>query len=115
LCFKKEKKTKKYASKGVHKIHTNLSLFGIAFAAIYRAIAPGLERNFARFSAGSTNGIVHLTLRSAVILTGIAAGFASLGLIGKSFFFEEILLTCSEHKFLTAVFAHKGFVLMDQL
>jgi len=54
-------------------------------------------------------------LCAAAVFTGVAAGFASLRLVGESFFFVEILLTRGEQKFLSTVFANDSFVLMDQL
>ena len=90
-------------------------MIGVAFAAINRTIVPRLERNFAFFSAGSAYSIKHFALRSAVVLTGIAARFASLWLVSEALFLEEILFACGEYKFLAAIYACECFVLMNQL
>ena len=85
-----------------------------AIAAIHRTVVSRLERNLAGLSARSTNSVKHLAGSSSAIFTRCTAGRASLGFISESFFFEEILLACSECEFLPAVYAYERFVLMSQ-
>ena len=90
----------------------NLSLSGETIAAVNRTIGFRLERNLCFAATGSAYCCIHLSGSGAAVLAGISARLASLGLILETFFSVEILLTCSEDKFCTTVFANKGLVLI---
>jgi hypothetical protein len=86
-------------------------------AAINGAVISRLERNLAAPAAVSANRVKHFALAPAaasVVFRDVAAGLAPCRFIREPFFFEEILLTCREHKFLPAVLADDCFVLVDQ-
>lgn len=80
-------------------------MFRETIAAVDRTVFSGSERNLAGLAAGGADSIVHLALGSAFILAGHTAGFASLGLVGETFFLKEILFAGGEYEFLAAVFA----------
>jgi len=90
--------------------------FAEAIAAIYGAVITGLERNLAGLSTLCADSIVHLTITAVTTtgstLAGIAAGFATLRLIGKASLRVKFLLSGSENKFLSTVFADERFVLI---
>jgi hypothetical protein len=80
-----------------------------AIAAVYRAIFPGLERNFARSAARSANRIEHFTFTGGFtsgVLACIPARLTALRLICKAFLSKKFLLAGSEYKFGSAVFAN---------
>jgi hypothetical protein len=90
-------------------------LLGKAFATVNRAVVPGTERNLAGCSAGSADSVKHFTLGFSGVFAGIAAVLAACGFISESFFSEEVLFTCGEYEFLSAVSACQGFVFVKQL
>ncbi len=77
--------------------------------AINRAIAPGLKGDFARTSAIRANGVEHLAVvgvaSTGIVFAGIAAGSATLGLVGKALFCKELLILYSKGKLLATVLA----------
>lgn len=84
-----------------------------ALTAVNGSVAGRLERKLcfaAAFAAGSDEV---LTLASFSILSLVAASLTALGLILEAFFSIELLLTCCEHKFLAAISALEGDVLVS--
>ena len=77
-----------------------------ALAAVYGSVAGGLERNLCFLAALSAHGGVHLSLCSGSVLSCVTASLASLGLVLEAFFSIELLLTCSENEFLSAILAN---------
>ncbi len=93
-------------------------LFTKTIAAIDGAVSSGLEGYAATLAALGTHGVKHRTLTAAaarVTLAGIAAGFTTLGFIGKAFFCEKFLLAGSKGEFLAAILADDGFVLKHEI
>ena len=86
--------------------------FGIALAAIYRAVFSGTERNFRFGTAGSACGCEHLAVGASAVLAGIATNLASLRLIHETSFSIEFLFTGGESKFRSTFFAVERFVLV---
>ena len=87
-------------------------------AAIDRAVVAGLEGDFAGLAAFGTDGVIHLTLAAAtagVLLAGVTAGLAALGLILEPTLSVEFLFAGGENEFLTAVFADESFVLIHEI
>ena len=84
--------------------------FGEALAAVNRTVLSGLEGNLSFGSAGSAGSGEHFLLRSGFVFTGIAALFASLGLVYEASFSVEFLLAGCENKFGSAFLANQGFV-----
>lgn len=76
-----------------------------AIAAVNRAIFAGLERNFRLAAAGCTSSCEHLSLRSVLVFAGVAARFASLGLVFEASLCVEFLLTSGENEFVATFFA----------
>mgnify|MGYP003512718953 CR=1 FL=1 len=89
-------------------------LFTETIAAIDRTISARLKRNFASFSATCADGIEHLAIAAisapGVFLPSVAAGFATLRFVRKTFFGEKLLLVGSKGEFLSAIFADDGLV-----
>jgi hypothetical protein len=83
-----------------------------AFAAVYRSVAVGLERNLGSLAAVSANSFKHLSGSLTCILASIATGLASLGLILEALFSIEFLLACSENEIVSAVLALQCDVLI---
>ena len=111
-------------------------------AAIDRAVAGRLKRNFRRLSAGGAGSGEHLAWAGGITpatataaataaastgtetaaattagisllrLAGVAAGFATFGFIGVSTFGEALLLLRGEREFCAAINAGDGFVLI---
>ena len=77
-----------------------------ALAAINRTVLTGTEGNLRLFAAVGANGGEHLTVGSLVLLAGVAAGLAALGLIGKTALGIELLLTGGEHELIATFFAY---------
>ena len=91
-----------------------ICLFTKTVAAIDGAVSLGLKRYAATLAALGTHGVKHRTLATSaasVALTGIAAGLTTLGLVGKAFLCEKLLLTGSKGEFLAAILADDSFVL----
>jgi len=91
-----------------------LPLFGEALAAINRSVFSGLERNLCLLAACCASSREHFSAavrrvrRSAAAIIGLAcitAILASGGFIGEALFSIEILFTCSEDEFLSAISA----------
>lgn len=81
-------------------------------AAVDGAIFAGLERNLAGSAACGAHSVEHLPVTAtAVTLAGIAAGLATLRLIGKALLSKKLLLSGSESELLAAIFADDDFVL----
>lgn len=81
-----------------------------ALAAVHRAILAGLEGNSCFLAAGSAHSGEHLTLGLCSVLTGIAAGLASLGLVHETLGCVELLFASGEHEFSAAFFADQSLV-----
>lgn len=79
-------------------------------AAINRTVFTGLERNLRFLSAGRANCRVHLTRGTSGALAGIAAYLTSLRLIFETARCVEFLFSGREDKFVSTIFAYKGFV-----
>ena len=79
---------------------------GKALAAVNRTILTGLEGNAGFLAASSANRGEHLSLGSLALLAGVAAGFASLGLVGEASLSVELLLAGGEDELFAALFAH---------
>ena len=77
----------------------------IAVAAVYGSVAVGLEGNLSFFTAVSACGGEEFSCGLCSVLSCIAAGFASLGLVLEAFFCIEFLFTGCENEFVTAIFA----------
>ena len=84
-----------------------------ARAAINGSVAGGLESKLCLATALRACSDEVLTLASLRIFLFVAAGLAALGLILKSLFSVELLLTRCEYKFLTAISASKGYVFIN--
>ena len=84
-----------------------------AGAAVHRPVAGGLESDLRLTAALCAGGDEVLSLALARVLLGVTACLAALGLVEEALFLVELLLTCGEHKFLAALFAHQSFVLKD--
>jgi len=111
-----DKKVKRYENVPLYQLNIKYILLFLhcceALAAIYGSVAVGLERNLCFLTTVSTNSCEHLTRRLTRILTEIAASLTSLGLVLESFLCIELLLACGKDKFLSAIFALKGLVLV---
>ena len=81
-----------------------LSLLCEALAAVNRSVLAGLERNASLAAAACTYGSEHFL--GGLVLSGIAAVLASLGLVLESLFCVELLLACCEYELVTAVLAN---------
>ena len=84
-----------------------------ARAAIYRAIAGGLEGYLSLTAALCAGGDKVLSGSSAGVLLCVTACLAALGLVHKAFFLVELLLACGEYELIAALFAYQGLVLKD--
>lgn len=90
------------------------NLFAETIAAIEGAVATGLKGHPAGLAALGANGVEHGALTAAVAgiaLTSYAAGLATLGLVGKAFLREKLLLAGSKGELLAAILANDGLVL----
>lgn len=84
----------------------------IAFAAVNRSVACGLERNLSFFSAVCADCSVHFSLGFACILLCVAAALTSLGLVLETLFSIEFLLAGCEYEFSSTILANQCFVLI---
>ena len=85
-------------------------------AAVYRAVAAGLEWNLAGFSALCAYRIIHLTAAfPGVSPARVTAGFTALWFVCKAFFSKKLLLAGSKREFLSAIFADQGFVVVHEI
>jgi hypothetical protein len=88
-----------------------LSSFAEAIAAVYGAVVAGLERNLAGYSTLGADGLKHFSLSSTRVgLAGITAGFATLRLVGESFFGVKFLFVSRKNEFGSAFLAGQCFV-----
>jgi hypothetical protein len=85
---------------------------GEAFAAIYRSVVAGLERNLSFLAAVSANGGEHFSLFLVYVLSLVTAYLASLGLVLEALFCVEFLFAGGEHEIIAAFLALKGLVLV---
>jgi hypothetical protein len=84
-----------------------------AFAAVYRTVIVGLERNLALLTASSTYSIEHLTCAATLTtacLTGSTAVTASLRLVGKALLCVKFLLAGRKLEFPSAILADQCLV-----
>ena len=77
-----------------------------ALAAVNGAIGLGLEGNLGFAAATGTGSSEELTGTTGIVLTGITAGLAALGLILETALCVEFLLTGGENEFVAALFAN---------
>ena len=77
-----------------------------ALAAVNGTVSLGLEGNLGFAAATGTGSSEELAGSAGVVLTGIAAGLATLGLILEATLCVELLLAGSEGEFVAALFAH---------
>jgi hypothetical protein len=84
-----------------------------ARAAIYRAIAGGLEGYLCLTAALCAGGDKVLSLCAACVLLCVAARLAALRLVHKALLFVEGLLACREYELFAAFLANQGLVLKD--
>jgi hypothetical protein len=86
-------------------------VLGEAFAAVDRAVAPGLEGYLRGCTAGCTGGIVHFPRASGVasetaaslLLAGCPALGTAAWLIGEPLLSIKLLLRCTENEFIVTV------------
>ncbi len=83
---------------------------GIAFAAVYRSVIRGLEGNLCFLATLCASGCKELSGSLACVLSCVAAGLASLGLILETAFCVELLLTCGENEFCAAILTNQSLV-----
>lgn len=104
---KQTRKIKKRAK--IWHANLNAKLSTETITAINRAVIAGLKGDFARTSAIRANGVEHLAVvgvaSTGVVFAGIAAGSATLGLVGKALFCKELLILYSKGKLLATVLA----------
>ena len=92
-----------------------LTLSFKALTAIHGTISAGLERNLGLAAASVTDHGVHLAGSTAVAIlrtTGSAAGGAAAGLILEALLREKFLFAGRENKFVAALTAGQGLVLV---
>ena len=77
-----------------------------ALAAVHRTVGLGLEGNLRLTAATSAGSSEELTGATGVVLAGITAGLAALGLVLEAALCVELLLTGGEHELIAALFAH---------
>ena len=83
---------------------------GEALAAVHRPIGLRLERHLGLSAAGCTNSRKILARTTGGVLTGITAGFASLGLVYETLGSIKFLLAGGEYKFSATFFADESLV-----
>ena len=93
----------------------SVAFFLEARAAINGSVTGGLERKLSLASALRAGSDEVLTLASFSILFLVAASLAALRLVLKALFSIELLLTCCEYKFLSAISACEGYVFINDL
>ena len=81
-----------------------------ALAAENRAVTGGLEGNSSLFAALSADSGEHLSGGTIGSLTGVTAGFASLGLVYEASLGVELLLASREDELIAALFAFQSLV-----
>ena len=77
-----------------------------ALAAENGTVGLGLEGNLCIVAATSAGSGEELTGATSVILAGITACLAALGLVLETTLCVELLLTSGEHELVAALFAH---------
>ena len=77
-----------------------------ALAAVNGTIGLGLKGNLCLAAAGSAHSSKELTGTAGCVLSGVAAGFAALGLILEAALGIEFLLTGSEYELFSTLFAN---------
>ena len=77
-----------------------------AFAAVYRSVACGLERNLSLFSTLSALNCEKLSLGLSCVLSLVTASLASLGLVLEALLCIKLLFACCESELLTAILAY---------
>ena len=83
-----------------------LAHFGEAFAAVYRTVGLGFERNTSLSAASSTGSGEIFARATSRVLSGVTAGLAALRLVLETALCIEFLLAGRKHKFLTAFLAY---------
>ena len=83
----------------------------IALAAVYRLAIGRIEGNLALLTAISANGVEHLSATAGSVLSDVAAGLASLGLVLEALLCIELLLTRGEHEVTAAILTFQRLVL----
>ena len=77
-----------------------------ALAAEYGTVGLGLEGNLCLAAATGASSSEELTGTASVVLTGIPASFAALGLVLETTLSVEFLLTSGEYELIAALFAN---------
>ena len=77
-----------------------------ALAAVHRTVGLGLEGNLRLTAATSAGSSEELTGATGVVLAGITAGLAALGLVLEAALCVEFLLTGGENEFVATLFAN---------
>ena len=77
-----------------------------ALAAEYGTVGLGLEGNLCLAAATCAGSGEELTGTASVVLTGITAGLAALGLVLEATLCVEFLLTCGENELVAALFTY---------
>jgi hypothetical protein len=93
----------------------NLLFTGLeTISAVYRTVFPRFKRNLGGYTAIGAYDLMQFPRTVGVILlfTGIAAGFATARLIGKSATGVKLLLSGGENKFGAALTTYHSFVLI---
>ena len=69
-------------------------------------VGLGLEGNLCLAAATGASSGEELTGTASIVLTGIPAGLAALGLVLEATLCVEFLLTCGENELVAALFAN---------
>ena len=77
-----------------------------ALAAEHGTVGLGLEGNLCFAAATSAGSGEELTGATGVVLAGITASLAALGLVLEAALCVELLLTSGKHELVAALFAH---------
>jgi len=77
-----------------------------ALAAVHRTVGLGLKGNLGLAAAACAGSGKELAGTAGVVLTGVTACLAALGLILEATLCVEFLLTGGENKFVAALFAY---------
>ena len=85
---------------------------GEALRAVDRAVLTGLEGDPGLTAAVGADSGVHLALGAGVVLAGVAAGLAALGLVDEASLSVELLFTSGENELGSTFFACECFVLV---
>ncbi len=85
------------------------------FAAIYRSVFSGSERNFCFSSASRAGSCKHFSFALCCIFSCISASLASLRLVYKAFLSIKFLFACCKNKFVSTILADQCLVFVHFL